>query len=939
MIEAMTHPTDLFVTPHGLLRVEPGSSPSPWVDSEAAERVAGAFEGGPAAGLVHVGTRELNTVLPPAAAWWREFVRRYLTQLCHTPGLESAREIDALPRPPAEELTERVDSAPPMRGGEYLSVELLERHWLELDAKVRESIHRHPQGAGAWLRESHPLWRMVGRVTFHLAENRKHPTHPFAFMATYASRISSQSRLQHLPLGRALQEYAGARNKPVLVNLLVPIQKAAEQSQWIRDLVDSGRIFKALPWTPGEAYRLLKDAAVCEAAGVLVRLPDWWKGGRPPRPRVSVRIGQNRAAGLGANALLDFSAEMTLEGEPLTESEWADLLQAADGLALVRGKWVEVDPARMQEALAHWKQVEKLAGRDGLTFFEGMRLMAGFQAEIGSVGTDVGSAPEREWAGVQAGPWLEQVLAELRDPASMATAGPIPGLQAQLRPYQTVGINWLWFLWRLGLGGCLADDMGLGKTLQVLAVLLRRKAEPGPGRAPSLLVVPASLLANWRSEIQRFTPALSFVIVHPSESDHRVALEQSLQPRTASACQDEPLSSADQRIQIRDQESGIANLKSSPDLVITTYGMLTRLEALRHGSWDLVILDEAQAIKNAGTRQAKAVKELQAAGRFALTGTPVENRAADLWSLFDFLNPGLLGSAAAFTRFIRACDTAERPDYGPLRALTRPYILRRLKTDKRIIADLPDKTEVTAWCALTKQQAALYQKAVAELAEGLEGAEGIQRRGLVLAFIMRFKQICNHPAQWLNDGDYAPGASGKFGRLRELGEEIAERQEKLLLFTQFSEITDPLASYLGEVFQRPGLVLHGGTPVGRRRQLVESFQQDAGPPFFILTVKAGGTGLNLTQAAHVIHFDRWWNPAVENQATDRAFRIGQKQNVLVHKFVCRGTIEERIDRVIAEKQSLSTELLEGGGEKLLTEMDNRELLRFVALDLQRATEA
>jgi non-specific serine/threonine protein kinase len=321
-----------------------------------------------------------------------------------------------------------------------------------------------------------------------------------------------------------------------------------------------------------------------------------------------------------------------------------------------------------------------------------------------------------------------------------------------------------------------------------------------------------------------------------------------------------------------------------------------------------------------------------------MTGTPVENRAGDLWSIFDFLNPGLLGSAAAFSKFIRAREGAARVDYGPLRAVTRPYILRRLKTDKRVIADLPDKTEVRAWCSLTKTQAALYQKAVSELAEGLENTDGIKRRGIVLAFIMRFKQICNHPSQWLNDGAYLPEASGKFGRLRELANELAERQEKVLVFTQFREITDALASLLGQIFGRAGLMLHGGTAVAQRRKLVESFQRDEGPPFFLLTVKAGGSGLNLTQAAHVIHFDRWWNPAVENQATDRAFRIGQKKNVLVHKFVCRGTIEERIDQVIEDKKSLSAELLEGGGEKLLTEMSNDELLRFVALDLKRATE-
>jgi non-specific serine/threonine protein kinase len=778
-----------------------------------------------------------------------------------------------------------------------------------LDECVRAEMGRHPQGASGWLKASHPLWRMVGRVSFHLAENKRHPTHPFAFLATYASRISSQARVQHLPLGRALQEYAGVQNKAALINLLSPIQKAAEKSAWIKELVDSSRIFQAMPWTPSEAYRFLKDVPACEEAGVVVRLPDWWKGGRPPRPQVSVRIGQNRAAGLGADALLDFSAQLTLGGEPLTEGEWTELLNAAGGLALVRGQWVEVDPERLQQALAHWKKVERMAGREGLTFFEGMRLLAGFRSDQAAADTGQTVSETRDWEGLQAGQWLEGVLAELRDPARLGTPTAIPGLQAELRPYQAVGVNWLWFLSRLGLGGCLADDMGLGKTVQMLAVLAKHKAQANDApRRPSLLVVPASLLANWRAEINRFTPELTFLIVHPSEAENLSVWRETLASRPV-------------------------------DLVITTYGMLGRLDELRRPEWHVAILDEAQAIKNAETRQARAVKELKATSRFALTGTPVENRAGDLWSIFDFLNPGLLGSAGVFTKFIRACDAAEHPDYGPLRAITRPYILRRLKTDKRIIADLPEKTEVRAWCSLTRQQAALYQRAVSELAEGLEGAEGIQRKGLVLAFIMRFKQICNHPSQWLNDQAYAPEASGKFARLRELAEEIAERQEKALVFTQFRELTDPLAAFLGDLFRRPGLVLHGGTAVAQRRKLVEAFQRDDGPPFFLLTVKAGGTGLNLTQAAHVIHFDRWWNPAVEDQATDRAFRIGQKQNVLVHKFVCRGTIEERIDQVITSKRSLSAELLEGGGEKLLTEMNNDELLRFVALDLNRATEA
>jgi len=353
--------------------------------------------------------------------------------------------------------------------------------------------------------------------------------------------------------------------------------------------------------------------------------------------------------------------------------------------------------------------------------------------------------------------------------------------------------------------------------------------------------------------------------------------------------------------------------------------------------WRNVILDEAQAIKNPGAKQTRAVKALQARWRLALTGTPVENRLGDLWSIFDFLNPGLLGSARAFNGLCKSMAGSER-GYAPLRRLIRPYVLRRLKTDKSVIADLPEKTEVTAHCLLSKRQAALYQQSVAELGKSIEELEGMERRGMVLAFLMRFKQICNHPSQWLGDGAYEPEDSGKLGRLGELCESIAARQDKVLVFTQFREIAEPLAGYLAGVFGHNGLVLHGGTPVKKRQAMVERFQEDDRVPFMVLSLKAGGTGLNLTAASHVIHFDRWWNPAVENQATDRAFRIGQKKNVLVHKFVCRGTVEERIDELIAGKRKLEGEVLTSGAESALTEMSNEELLSMVSLDLGSAVE-
>jgi non-specific serine/threonine protein kinase len=348
------------------------------------------------------------------------------------------------------------------------------------------------------------------------------------------------------------------------------------------------------------------------------------------------------------------------------------------------------------------------------------------------------------------------------------------------------------------------------------------------------------------------------------------------------------------------------------------------------------VLDEAQAIKNPSAKQTHTAKKLKARARFALTGTPIENRLGDLWSIFDFINPGLLGSAKEFTTFTKRLADRPHNPYRPLRELVRPYILRRLKTDKTVIADLPDKTEVKAFCHLSRRQAALYQQAVEELTQQLEKVEGIQRKGLVLSFLMRFKQICNHPSQWLGDGAWSPEDGGKWARLRDIAEVIAAKQEKVLIFTQFREVTAPLATFLSSIFGRSGLVLHGETQVKQRQELVRRFQEDEAVGFFVLSLKAGGAGLNLAAASHVVHFDRWWNPAVENQATDRAFRIGQTKNVLVHKFVCRGTVEEKIDKLIESKQQLSKDLLEGSADLLLTEMNDDELLKLVALDLNNA---
>ena len=924
-------PLSLTLSPHGRLFVEelPEASETGLAAAVSA-RIQAAFAASAGHGLLHLAAVELTTVLPPALVFWREFAHGYLTRLCHTPDLDGANRDTTLPFP--AEYATRADQAPPMRGLEYLSAEVLAGLWAELDAFTRGQMRSHPAGPSAYLKTLNPAWHLVGRVTFHLAENKKDAEAPFAFMATYTSRLSAQAKPQYVPLGRALQDYAGTQNRDALLSLLAPVQLAAEKSPFIRQLADNGAIYHPQRWTPQEAYRFLKDIPVFEDSGVIVRVPDWWKPGNPARPRVTVRVGENKTSRLDADTLLSFSLSVTLNGEELTAEELAAIQAQSQGLALLKGRWVEIDRDKLSSVLDHWKQVQKTAGGDGISFLAGMRLLAGAGLEKDEA--QAVDATAHDWSKVLPGDWLESVLRNLRQPQELPESVAVPGLRAELRPYQKTGVGWLHFMQTLGLGACLADDMGLGKTVQVLALLLRLRhgsaqaappAEaaaagvspgtpaPAPGeRLPSLLVAPASLLGNWRAEIDKFAPSLKAVFLHPAETD-RATLE-TIAANPAAALTD-------------------------TDLVITTYGMAARLDWLKNIKWHLAVLDEAQAIKNPQTRQARATKQLQARCRMALTGTPVENRLGDLWSLFDYLNPGLLGNAAAFNGYAKAMAAATTPNaYAPLRNLVRPYILRRLKTDKAVIADLPDKTELNAYCSLTKSQAVLYQQAVSELQKKLDTLSGIERRGLILAYIMRFKQICNHPAQLLGTGAYDPAASGKFQRLLELCGDMAERQEKVLVFTQFREMTDPLAQALTGAFGRSGLVLHGGTAVGDRRKLVDHFQRDDGPPFFVLSLKAGGTGLNLTAACQVIHFDRWWNPAVENQATDRAFRIGQKQNVLVHKFVCRGTIEDRIDALITEKKGLAEDLLEGGAATRLTEMSNQELLAFVALDLGRAME-
>ena len=581
---------------------------------------------------------------------------------------------------------------------------------------------------------------------------------------------------------------------------------------------------------------------------------------------------------LGFDTLVSMRPKLMVDGQPLTEEDVQNLLAQTEGLAFLKGKWVEVNHEKLKKLLA---EMEACQGE--LTLMEALKL------ELGNAGEAENSGPV-----ITNGAWLSSLLQSLRSPGKIRKQAVPKSFQATLRPYQKNGYTWLNYMNELGFGACLADDMGLGKTVQVLAYLERLRAKEKKARV--LLIVPASLVGNWQKEAQKFAPSMELLVLHGRTS---AVLEQMLREQPAF-------------------------------LTITTYGMATRIRALQEMPWTAVILDEAQAIKNPATKQTKEIKKISAGMRIAMTGTPIENDLTNLWSLFDFLNQGLLGTPKEFHEYCK--NLSDHPEgYAKLKAMVTPFMLRRVKTDKKVIADLPEKLEKIDYVTMSKKQVVLYRKAVAELESMLAEVDGMKRRGLVLATIVKLKQICNHPDQYLGQQAFLESESGKLQMLREICETIYEKRERVLVFTQFKEITEQLADFLTGIFHAKGYVLHGGIRAAKRTEMVEAFQGEDYVPFIVLSVKAGGTGLNLTKAGHVIHFDRWWNPAVENQATDRAFRIGQTKNVMVHKLVCEGTIEEKIDAMIESKKELAENVIGTGGEKWITELGNEELMSLFRL--------
>ncbi|WP_327652169.1 DEAD/DEAH box helicase [Micromonospora aurantiaca] len=635
------------------------------------------------------------------------------------------------------------------------------------------------------------------------------------------------------------------------------------------------------------AHRFLREGApVLHAAGFGVLLPSWWRrsssrlGARlRARSRTAPGAVATTAGKLGLDALVDYRWELALGDEPLTAEELASLADLKSPLVRLRGRWVELDPQRLEAGLKLLRSSGELTVADLL--------------RMGLSGDD--RAGELPVLDVVADGALGELLAGEAE-RRLTPADPPPGFSGTLRPYQRRGLAWLAFLQSLGLGGILADDMGLGKTVQLLALLAGDPPEAGP----TLLVCPMSLVGNWQREAAKFAPGLRVHVHHGAE---------------------------------RTRGEGFAAAVGEADLVLTTYSVAARdAFELAGVDWHRVVVDEAQAIKNAATRQAEAVRSLPARHRVAVTGTPVENRLADLWSIMQFANPGLLGPAATFRK--RFAEPIERHGDAEvaerLRRITGPFVLRRLKTDPSIITDLPEKLEMEVVCNLTAEQAALYRAVVDDMMAKIESSDGIERRGLVLATMTRLKQVCNHPAQLLHDGSALDGRSGKLERLDEIVDEVLAAEEKALLFTQYAEFGGMLRGHLSARTGREVLLLHGGVGKAERDAMVTRFQTPQGPPLFVLSLKAGGTGLTLTAANHVVHVDRWWNPAVEDQATDRAFRIGQRRRVQVRKFVCAGTVEEKVAAMIADKRSLARSVV-GSGEQWVTELSTdtlRDLFRL-----------
>jgi len=811
--------------------------------------------------------------------------------------LRSRRQgMDASLRPSRVSLPAIFESLPPILGSD-LSLSILEAGFLSFEQALFAKADAAGISPEDWLAGLSDDWKQLGMLCLHLAENAAddRPDLPFAFMLTFVHQLGSDQQARHLPLALAMRHYA--QDKQALMGLLRPLQKVAQSSPFLRELIESGAIYRACAWNARQAYALLELIPQLREAGIESRMVNLWKT-LPPKVELELRIKARREegeeedaapqGGLNIHSLLQFMPRVALGNHTLTEEELEELLAGDDGLVRFRGDWVRLDRAHLESLLKTWRQASQMAA-GGIPLLVGLRFLLGKRRD---------AIPElppiEEGLRVLADESLERALETLR--LGQWELSIDAQLHSTLRPYQREGASFLLNLTEAGFGACLADDMGLGKSIQVIAWLCHLQRMGILEKQGALLVAPASLLDNWRAEIQRFAPHLTCFLLHPAH-----------------------LSPQDEALLRRDAPA----LLGRAHVILSSYGVAARhAEALGAVHLPALILDEAQAIKNFDSQRSRAMRRLSAARRVAMSGTPIENSLEELFSLMHFLNPGLLGTPKGFQAMLREM----KEDYAPLRRLIRPFILRRLKTDRTLLPDLPPKIEKPHYCYLSEEQARLYAHEVARMQMLIQEPDPQARMALILPQLMRFKQICNHPAQYLGEPHFEPERSGKMMALRELLRGFASRGECCLIFTQYRSMMEALHDMAAEVYARPGLLLHGGTPIAARQGLVDQFQHPDGPPFMLLSLKAAGTGLTLTRAHQVVHFDRWWNPAVERQASDRAHRMGQTRPVTVHPMICRGTLEENVHRMLERKQALADDLLSGGFEKMLLHMDAAELL-------------
>ncbi|MBK5200627.1 MAG: DEAD/DEAH box helicase [Spirochaetaceae bacterium] len=790
----------------------------------------------------------------------------------------SQKDVIELENNPDIELDESnlkilLDNVPLVLGNEFINESWLKYQYSLMNQWISNIIKGSDKPLEATLASYLPSFNVADRTYFHLVET-KEEKFPFAFYCSYTTMIKNE--VLHMPLSYALEEFKDDERQ--LLHLLSIIFKASGRSSCLSTLIENGELFNPTYLKGEEAYELLKNSAFFETCGIGFRFPSWWK--KKNKIHSQAVIGSSLKQGLNLQYLLSVELDFVLNEQTLSESELRELNKREEGLVNFNGKWIEIKHELLEQLLSQFEEFNRKF-KKGISFSEYLSM----QKNEVIVNNEF---PEIEFT---TGKWLEDF--KNHDTQSFETVELSASFKGKLREYQKKGVSWLNDMLHLGFGSTLADDMGLGKTVQILAILTYLFDKNKINN--TLLIVPSSLIGNWIAERDKFAPNLEIFILHDKES---------------------VLEKLDYR---------------KKGLYLSTYKMVSLRESIRKQEWDIAILDEAQAIKNPNAKQSKAIKQLNCTNRIIMSGTPIENSLLDLYSLFDFTNPGLLGTKKEFTDLMKQMEETPKL-YKALRNVISPFILRRLKTDKTIIQDLPKKIESDYYVPLSAKQVVLYNKLIKEIENSInESEEGIAKKGLILSSILKSKQICNHPSQYLKSEEYKEKDSGKFLALKLLVQTIYEKRERVLIFTQYKTMIAPIMNYLENLLGLPGLSIDGSVSPKDRTTRVNEFNSDRYYPFMVITIKAGGTGLNLTSANHVIHFDRWWNPSVENQATDRAFRIGQTKVVNVYKFICKGTIEDKINEIILSKSKMSSKIIGNSEESTVSwinKLDNSELIKL-----------